>query len=57
MESGPQNQNRNGLLGPYSIMVVYVDPLGFQRFNQIFGVARAEELPLVTLVFVFRLWR
>ena len=29
MELGPQNQNRDGLLGPNSIMVVYMSPLGF----------------------------
>ena len=28
MELGPQNQNRDGLLVPDSIMVVYMDPLG-----------------------------
>ena len=28
MESGPQNRNKAGLLGPNSIIVVYVDPLG-----------------------------
>ena len=29
MELGPQNHNRDGLLGPNSIMVVYMDPLGY----------------------------
>ena len=28
MELGPQNHNRDGLLGPKSITVVYMDPLG-----------------------------
>ena len=32
MELGPQNQIRDGLLGPNSIMVVYMDPLGFDDF-------------------------
>ena len=32
MELGPQNHNGDGLLGPNSIMVVYVDPLGMVRF-------------------------
>ena len=29
MELGPQNHNGDGLLGPNSIIVVYMDPLGF----------------------------
>ena len=28
MELGPQNHNKDGLLGPNSIMVVYMEPLG-----------------------------
>ena len=28
MEFGPKNHNGDGLLGPNSIMVVYMDPLG-----------------------------
>ena len=28
MEIGPQNHNGDGLLGPNSIIVVYMDPLG-----------------------------
>ena len=28
MELGPQNLNKDGLLGPNSIMVVYMEPLG-----------------------------
>ena len=28
MESGSQNHSRDGLLGPNSIIVVYMDPLG-----------------------------
>ena len=29
MELGPQNHNGDGLLGPNSIIVVYMDPLGY----------------------------
>ena len=29
MELGSQNHSRDGLLGPTSIMVVYMDPLGY----------------------------
>ena len=28
MELGPQNHNGDGILGPDSIIVVYMDPLG-----------------------------
>ena len=28
MELGPQDHNGNGLLGPNSIRVLYIDPLG-----------------------------
>ena len=28
MELGPQNHHKDGLLGPNSIIVVYMDPLG-----------------------------
>ena len=31
MELGPQNHNGDGLLGPNSIIVVYMDPLGYQH--------------------------
>ena len=31
MERGPQNHNEDGLLGPNSIMVVSLDPLGYAR--------------------------
>ena len=31
MELGPQNHSGDGLLGPNSIIVVYVDPLGKAR--------------------------
>ena len=34
MELGPQNHNGDGLFGPNSIIVVYVDPLGM--FNPTF---------------------
>ena len=30
MELGPQNHNKDGLLGPNSTMVVHMDPLGKQ---------------------------
>ena len=29
MELGPQNRNGDGLLGPNSIIAVYMDPLGY----------------------------
>ena len=32
-ESGPQNHKEDGLLGPRSIIVVYMDPLGMMRFQ------------------------
>ena len=28
VELGPENHSRDGLLGPSSVMVVYMDPLG-----------------------------
>ena len=31
MELGSQNHSRDGLLGPNSIMVVYMDPLGLKE--------------------------
>ena len=34
MELGPQNQNRDGLLGPNSIMVVNMDPLGYAEVTR-----------------------
>ena len=37
VEFGPQNHNRDGLLGPNSIMVVYMDSLGKCRI--VAGVA------------------
>ena len=33
MELGSQNHNRYGLLGPNSIMAVYMDPLGLSSFR------------------------
>ena len=30
MELGSRNHNRDGLLGPNSIMVVYMEPLGYK---------------------------
>ena len=35
MELGPQSRNRDGLLGPNSRIVVYMDPLGNFRGTQI----------------------
>ena len=32
MELGPQNHNGDGLLGPNSIIVVYMDPLGYRVY-------------------------
>ena len=34
MESGPKNQNGDGLSGPNSIMVVYMDPLGYGHYDK-----------------------
>ena len=31
MELGPQSHNMDGLLGPNSIMVLYMEPLGYTR--------------------------
>ena len=39
MELGPKNHNGDGLLGPNSIMAVYMDPLGILEG----GLFRAEE--------------
>ena len=33
MELGPKNHNGDGLLGPNSIMVVYMDPLGIENIK------------------------
>ena len=33
MEVGPQSHIRDGLLGPNSIMAVYMDPLGYGNLN------------------------
>ena len=33
MELGPKNHNGDGLLGPNSIMVVYMDPLGYKEYT------------------------
>ena len=33
MEIGPQNQIKDGLLGPNSIMVVCMDPLGLKGYT------------------------
>ena len=34
MELGPQNHNGDGLSGPNSIIVVYMDPLGIIQFHE-----------------------
>ena len=34
MELDPQSHDRNGLLGPNSILVVYMDPLGFRTYTE-----------------------
>ena len=33
MELDPQNHNGDGLLGPNSIIVVYMDPLGYDSYD------------------------
>ena len=33
MQLAPQNHNKDGLLGPNSIVEVYVDPLGHRYFE------------------------
>ena len=33
MESGPDNHNGDGLLGPNSILVVYMDPPGYNSWR------------------------
>ena len=48
MELGPQNHNEDGLLGPNSIIVVYMDPLGNNLIeshyspSRVFGSARSS---------------
>ena len=37
MELGPQNHNEDGLLGPNSIIVVYVDPLSTWNMLHVLG--------------------
>ena len=34
----PQNHNRDGLLGPNSTMVVYIDPLGLCVLHEFLGL-------------------
>ena len=36
MELGPQNHNEDGLLGPNSIMVVYMDAMGKMSQGMLF---------------------
>ena len=50
MELGPQNHNGDGLLGPNSIIVVYMDPLGKRaQHGQQRGVATSPRLHLLGL--------
>ena len=35
MELGPQNHNGDGLSGPNSIIVVYMDPLGMETASKV----------------------
>ena len=35
MDLGPQNHNGDGLLGPKSIIVVYIDPLGSEGWHRL----------------------
>ena len=44
MELGPKNHNGDGLLGPNSIMVVYMDPLG--KFDRASVRNAVAPLPL-----------
>ena len=45
MELGPQNHNGDGRLGPNSIIVVYMDPLGPNSFAKL-GPSRFQgQLP------------
>ena len=49
MEFGPQNHDGHGLLGPNSIVVVYMDPLGYAmkelaRISPFFVSAEVETL-------------
>ena len=43
MELGPQNHNGDGLLGPNSIIVVYMDPLG--KRPQVFDGRKKASAP------------
>ena len=43
MELGPQNHNGDGLLGPNSIMVVCMDPLGYLRVGALHGSCAAAK--------------
>ena len=44
MELGLKNHNGDGLLGPKSIMVVYMDPLG-KESQALLNPAKLETLP------------
>ena len=49
MELGPQNHNEDGLLGPNSIIVVYMDPLG--KWTPILVSEEADEVMGTTMYF------
>ena len=40
MELGHQNHHKDGLLGPNSIIVVYMDPLGYRIVSAGVGLMR-----------------
>ena len=42
MELGPKNHNGEGLLGPNSIIVVYMDPLGLDLLKIAAGAAQTR---------------
>ena len=44
MELGSQNHSRHGLLGPNSIMVVYMDSLGMVVSEEPLGQALSSEV-------------
>ena len=46
MELGPQNRNGDGLLGPNSIIVVYMDPLGYEGDQPAYkiSISSAQQL-------------
>ena len=44
MELGPKNHTGDGLLGPNSLMVVYMDPLGTNLFVRSLKLRRVISL-------------